>query len=583
MKKSTSIVVAILLTLSMLLAACGGSGNNTVTEAPATTAATTAAATTAAATTTEAADEGPEPITFTMYMEDVAANRTEENFQGMVSKKITEDTGVTVKYNFGVGDVSEQITLMIADRSYPDFVFSRSHLYNFLEADAYIDLAPLIDKYGANIKKHYGDSLEGFKDDAGHIYYVGQGFVNIVLEDPEDAFEIQHAVLKEQGYPKMRTLDNLSDAIREYKDKHPTIDGQPTIGITLCCAEGWRYYITLINPGLRAIGCPDDGNFYVDPDTYRVTYAYTIPEIKDYYLWLNGLYNEGLLDPDSFTQTYDEYLAKVASGRVLALTDAIWEYDEAESVLIGEGKDERTYARFPLTLDEKYLHPAYRLAAYAPLNGVGITDNCPDPVRAIQFLDYLCQEETQILTNWGLEGVHWEIRDGRRSWTAAEAAARGTTEHAIETAIGMMTYPWPSIGAALDSKGYKFSPLDDDEAIIDGYNPEAKATLAAYGGTTWKSLYPPPSAFRPSEWGQAWYIWDNQPPDSEFSLLMNECYDLTAQYLPIVCSAKAEEFDDKWEEFMVRLNEKDLDRFHDLATELLKANFWVVWEGEDED
>ena len=567
-KAALTAALAAVMALSLILASCGAAipGNNS------------GGGNSGGAAT----KPDNEPVTFTIYIEDYLANRTEEDFKSDISKKITEDTGVTIKYNFGIGDVAEQITLMVADRSYPDFVFSRSHLYNFLEAEAYIDLAPMIDQYGQNIKWMYGANFDHLKDDDGSIWYLGQDFVNIVLQDPEDAFEIQNAVLKDQGYPEIRTLEQFGNAIRAYKAKYPTIDGQPTIGMTLCCAEGWRYYITLINPGMRAFGYPDDGNFYVDPDTYEVTYAYTIPGIGEYYRWLNGLYNDGMLDPDSFTQTYDEYLAKISSGRVLALSDGLWEYEDAENILMDDGKDERTYARFPATMNKDILHPAYRMWAYVPQNGVGITDKCSDPELALKFLDYLCQEDTQILTNWGIEGKHWEIRDGKRRWTAEEAALRGSSVHQIETGIGLMTYPWPAIGAALDSKGYKFTPLDDDEAIIEGYSEATKETLSHYGGDTWKSLFPQPSAFKPSEWGQAWLIWDNQPPNSEFTLLMQECYDLTAQYLPIVCSCRPEEFDAKWGEFIQRLYDADVVRLGEEATQVLADNFFVHIE-EDED
>lgn len=513
-----------------------------------------------------------DPITFTIYVEDTLENRIEENFQGTVSKKITEDTGVTIKYNFGVGDVSEQVTLMVADRSYPDFVFSRSHLYNFLEAEAYIDLAPLVEEYGPNIKALYGEYYDALKDDEGHIYYLGQDYVNPIMptKDPEDSFALQLAVVKELGYPEIRTLDQFADAIRTYKEMYPTIDGQPTIGLTLTCGDGWRYYITLINPGIRSIGGPDDGNYIVDPDTMETVFAFTVPELKEYYRWLNGLYDEGLLDPDAFTQTHDEYLAKVSSGRVLALTDGDWEYAEAEDILRNDGKPERTYARFPVTQSNDIPHPAYRPYAYLPQNGVGITDNCSDPVRAIQFLDYLCREETQILTSWGFEGVNWEIRDGMRKPTAEEKELQNSTAHIIETGIGLMTYPWPVIGAKKDKDGYWMVQSADDDSLIEGYTEAAKEVLAGYNVSTWKALYPSADTFKESSWGQAWLIFDNQPPDSEFNIIQDECNALTAQYLAMAASASPDKFDEVWDEFMVRLQNAGVEKLGELATELVK-------------
>ena len=46
-------------------------------------------------------------------------------------------------------------------------------------------------------------------------------------------------VVKELSYPRLVIVDDYENAIRTYIDKHPTIDGQPTIGLSLL-AEYWR-------------------------------------------------------------------------------------------------------------------------------------------------------------------------------------------------------------------------------------------------------------------------------------------------------------------------------------------------------
>ena len=68
-------------------------------------------------------------------------------------------------------------------------------------------------------------------------------------------------------------------------------------------------------------GGPDDGQWYIDPETYEAIYHIRRPEEKEYFRWLNHMNDIGLLDPESFVQKYDQYKAKIAQGRVLALTD----------------------------------------------------------------------------------------------------------------------------------------------------------------------------------------------------------------------------------------------------------------------
>ncbi|PAE14500.1 hypothetical protein CHH91_19140, partial [Virgibacillus sp. 7505] len=76
--------------------------------------------------------------------------------------------------------------------------------------------------------------------------------------------------------------------------ENPTIDGQPTLGLSLL-ADDWRIMISTTNPAFYATGAPDDGEFYIDPDTYEATMHYRRAEEKEYFRWLNHMNDSGLL------------------------------------------------------------------------------------------------------------------------------------------------------------------------------------------------------------------------------------------------------------------------------------------------
>lgn len=78
------------------------------------------------------------------------------------------------------------------------------------------------------------------------------------------------------------------------------------------------------------------------------------------------MYNDGLLAKDTFAQSHEEYIAKIACGRVLALTDAYWEYKEAEDSLSNDGKYERIYGIYPVTINEDVKFPICRQAMFIP-------------------------------------------------------------------------------------------------------------------------------------------------------------------------------------------------------------------------
>src|SRR5690606_26339995 len=108
------------------------------------------------------------------------------------------------------------------------------------------------------------------------------------------------------------------------------------------------------NPAFLTTGAPDDGEVYIDPETYEVTYHYRRPVEKEYFRWLNHINNIGLLDPEAFTQKEDQYKAKIATGRVVGVIDQDWGFQDAVNSLKAEGKFEQTYAHFPITLTEEY-------------------------------------------------------------------------------------------------------------------------------------------------------------------------------------------------------------------------------------
>ena len=52
----------------------------------------------------------------------------------------------------------------------------------------------------------------------------------------------------------------------------------------------------------------------VDPDTKKVLDYNTSDTAVKYFKKLNEEYNKGIVDPESFTQTYDEYISNLHKG-----------------------------------------------------------------------------------------------------------------------------------------------------------------------------------------------------------------------------------------------------------------------------
>ncbi|MCR8630576.1 ABC transporter substrate-binding protein [Paenibacillus radicis (ex Xue et al. 2023)] len=516
------------------------------------------------------------PIAVSFFNEDGNA-AIWDNMESPIGKMIQQKTGVTLKPESPVGDPRQKISLIVASNEYPDLIYPKADGSMLVDAGAMLDLTPLIDKYAPNLKKLYGESnmkrMRWSSSDKS-IYFLGSSAVDDRQLDVSGTFHLQYAVLKELGYPKIKTVYDFENAIKAYKDKYPTIDGKPTIGLSLI-ADDWRLQIGVTNPALAATGGPDDGEWYVDPKTFKATYHHTRPEEKEYYRWLNHMNAIGLLDPESFIQKYDQYKSKVGTGRVLGLIDQKWDYDEAQKVLRQSGKPERTYSNFPVTLNEQYKDHSTHSAGYLTGWGVGITKSAKDPVRIIKFLDYLASEEGMVLRSWGIEGINYTVENGKRVMTKEDKDKRANDPlYAKKSGIGNYGYPFPIAGnGVMDSTGNSYSTTSKEQIKLDYIDVE-KETLKHYNADMWIDLFPKESEFPVRPYGAAWQT--NLVTGSEADVLSKRLSDLFKKRVPEMILAKPEQFDAVWDAFQKDLEKAGVHKMEEEFTKLLqdKVKLW---------
>jgi len=516
------------------------------------------------------------PVTFSFWSADTTAGQMDDGFQSPVSQKIKELTGVTLNKEFAIGDPREKLSFMAASGEYTDFIYAVEYSNIVVDAGGFIKLDELIEEYGPNIKKLYGDDLVRLKYSEADpsIYFLGLPDVGKVKYEPESGFQLQYALLKELGYPKLETLQDYEDAIKTYIEKYPEIDGKPTIGMSVL-ADDWRIKITVTNPAVFATGGPDDGEWYYDNETGKAQLHLTRPIEKEYFRWLNHMNDIGLLDPESFIQKYDQYQAKIAEGRVLGLADSKWEYVDAEQALIAAGKPERGYAQLPLVIDKSYKFADFRSAGYTGGYGVGISTSCSDPIAAIKFLDWMCTDEAQVLFRWGIEGEHYDVVDGARKFN--DETFKSWTEDAdfaTKTGIGVYSWPWPGYGdGAVDSNGLNYGPIFKQN-IIDSYTAPEKETLDAYGAEIWKDLYPSEDNFEPTPFGVLWQI--NIPSDSNATIIMQKYDEITAKRIPGAILADPEDFDGLWDDYQKELVDAGIPELEEEFNKLIqgKIKLW---------
>lgn len=259
MKKTKRTLCAILAVLMLLsVAACGGT-------TPATPSSAAPAASSSAAASSEVAEPAAEvdaetgltpmadrddPITFKLFIRDPKTTPSKDN---PVIKKITELTGVTIEFEFLVGDLAQKQGVMMAGEDYPDAIFAESA--KFIDAGAFIPIEDKLPNY-PNLAAHYAPHAAKMTAPDGHQYilelYSVRKNAAPTFNNGGAGFFIQKAVLEDSGYQIPKTVEEYFTLINDYRTKNPTIDGVKTIGFEIL-SDGWRDFC-LRNPSQHLMG-----------------------------------------------------------------------------------------------------------------------------------------------------------------------------------------------------------------------------------------------------------------------------------------------------------------------------------------
>lgn len=506
------------------------------------------------------------------------ADGEEDPWTNPVAQAITEATGVRLKVDYPVAAQDMKVALMIAEQNFPDLIYAKGDAASLIDAGALLDMTDLIEQYGPNIKKMYGDEFDKLKysEEDPSIYQLSSYAMGGTVYKHSGTAQIQWAVLKENDYKVPKTLDELETMIKDYMKAHLTTEsGLSTIGFTLSAAD-WHWMITLGNPaGYIADGQPDNGQWIIDDD-FQAMYKFRSDAEREYFRWLNRMYNEGILDPEFATQTHEDYIAKIASGRVVALFDTDWDYQDAEKVLKADGKLDKTYAPLPVSISEDVKCPSLMSQGLVTGQGVGITTACKYPVEAIKFLDFLCSDEGQVLTQWGIEGINYFVdENGKRYRTQEEIDYNNSDkDYQKKTGVGFYSYPFPTYGDGVtDPTGNTYTKASK-EAVIEEYDAEQKAACEAWGVDILTDIFPQPSEFAIPEYPPVWaYI-----KPAELDDIGNKLDEVAWSGLITCIIGKPEQFDTNFDSMIASLESTGMSRAEEILTEIIKEKVALVEE-----
>lgn len=261
------------------------------------------------------------------------ANTESDPNKRTIFERLQDKTNVEIDWTAIQADQwSDKISLEMANtKDMTDFIFSAgfsdNDLLKYAKQGVIIPLEEYIDAYMPNLKKVF-DTYPEYRtmctDTDGHIWalpWIEQlGSGKEAIQTVGNMSFINKKWLDFLGLEVPTTTDEFEQVLIAFRDhaselqQEFNIDGS-IIPMSCIVNDGDQDPGILINGFGEGYGDADKGRHIAVTNDKEVICSATQDGYKDGITWLHKLYEEGLIDTESFTQEWSTYVAKGKSGR----------------------------------------------------------------------------------------------------------------------------------------------------------------------------------------------------------------------------------------------------------------------------
>lgn len=333
--------------------------------------------------------------------------------ENLVSKTITEETGVNVNFITPIGNETEKLNALIASDTLPDIItlgYWEPQVDEMIEGDMVYALNELADSYAPQFWEVADETaVNWYTREDGNIYaYPNSSISPKDLDENEyigsnQTFLVRKDIYEAIGSPDMTTPEGFAEAVRKAAEMFPTVDGKPLIPIGAHSFDNEgnvsfdKYLMNFL-----AVPWEQGGKLYD---------RYTDPE---YIRWLKvfrELGEQGYLATDIFVDTRTQMEEKLAEGRYFCM---IYQYTDmvSQQKILYEQDSDKVYIAVEGPRNSKGDAPTLPCTGITGWTVTLISKNCENPERAIEFMSYLMSERGQMVIYLGVEGETYDIVDG---------------------------------------------------------------------------------------------------------------------------------------------------------------------------
>ncbi len=325
--------------------------------------------------------------------------------ENIVSKKITEETGVDIEFIVPKGTETEKLDSMINSGTLPDIVtigWWEPQNQEMIESGMVYPLNVLAEAYSPDFFDVVDESrVRWYTQSDGNIYgYPNYSFTYEDFENNEltshQNFLVRKDIYEAIGSPDMTTPEGFAAAVKAAAEMFPEVDGEPLIPIGCDsftengCTSFDNYLLNFL-----AIPYEQDGQYYD---------RYTDPE---YIRWLKvfrQLGEDGYLKDEIFIDRRSQLEEKLVQGRYFCLLYQNKDIEDPQKQIYLEDP-ERVYMAVEGPRNSAGDDPVLPTQGINGWTLTYISKNCKDPEKAIELMTYMLSEEGQKLAYIGEEGT----------------------------------------------------------------------------------------------------------------------------------------------------------------------------------
>lgn len=466
MRKRTRVIMGAFTAFSILLAGCTGSqspkGSN------------------------DAPNAGTEPIalsepgTYPLVQEKttlkvmVRGNPLVENFEtNDFTKWYEEKTNVHIEWEVvPEQSIQEKLNLVLASEDYPDVIMglniSPAQQMIYGSQGAFLPLNDLIEKQGTNTKKMFQDNPEiqpAITALDGNIYALPE--VNECYHcSMSQKMWIYEPWLKKLNLKMPETTDELYEVLKAFKEQDPNGNGiQDEIPLSIS-PKSWSSSIDafLLNSFIyNPVYGSSYKHIFIKDDKLDV--AFNKPEWREGLRYMNKLYAEGLLAPESFTQDDNQLIQIGENPDTVLLGASTGGHQGIFTQLLGESGRWLEYKTVPPLKGPNGVR-------YAALDSTGmnpgafvITKKAKHPELALRWADGLYEREHTLRSVYGRPDQEWrEAKDGEVGINGEPAVWSELKSYGTVQNIA-----WIQTGPSLRTNDFRLSAVakgDDDLEVV---------------------------------------------------------------------------------------------------------------------